>query len=108
MTPPPDNDPWSLTADQRQLLDICEQIRLLPEPIAEDLFVDLATEACDLIEERGKALHGEPRLTIDTLAKYRAGFDKDGHELAAEGIGRIIERYFLEAAAIAARDAPLN
>jgi hypothetical protein len=48
------------------------------------------------------------RLTIDTLAKYRAGFDKDGHELAAEGIGRIIERYFLEAAAIAARDAPLN
>jgi hypothetical protein len=103
-----DNDPRSLSPDQRDLLDILERIALLPEPIQENSFVDLATEACDLIEERGKALRGEPRLTIDTLAKYRAGFEKDGHELAAEGVKRIIERFFLEAAALAARDAPLN
>ena len=103
-----DRDPRSLSGDQRGLLDAFEQIALLPEPIQEHPFVDLADSALTLMEERGKALRGEPHITLDTVARYRAGFLKDGHELAAEGVNRIIERYFLEAATIADKHAPLN
>lgn len=101
-------DPRSLTDDQRELLDALERIALLPEPIQEHPFVDLADNALTLIEERGKALRGEPHITLDTVARYRAGFLKDGHELAAEGVNRILDRYFIEAATIAGQSAPLN
>ncbi len=101
-------DPRSLSPDQRELLDAFEQVALLPEPIQEYPFVDLADQALTLMEDRGKALRDEPRVTLDALARYRAGFLKDGHQLAAEGVNRIIERFFLEVADLAGKQAPLN
>jgi hypothetical protein len=86
-------DPRSLSPDQRELIDACEKVALLPVPLVEDDFQEASEVVCDLLEARGQALRGEARLTPEALLKYELGMRRDGHEVAADGLRRMIAAY---------------
>ncbi len=72
--------------DQRELIEACEAVAMLPQPIQEDAFEPLADRAIDLIEERGQVLRGEDRISLEALMKYEVGLRRDGYAVAADGI----------------------
>ena len=83
-------DPRDLSPDQRELLDACEQVALLPRPLVEADFDDAANVALDLFEQRGLAFRDDDNLTIEPLAKHAAGLRREGHLLAADGVRLMI------------------
>jgi hypothetical protein len=90
MTPSP--DPRNLSPDQRELLDVCEQVALLTPDASQDDVIDAFDAALTLMEARVLEFHGRERLLDDDLFRYRAGFVVDGHHLATEGVQRMIDR----------------
>jgi hypothetical protein len=96
-------DPRDLSVDQRELLDVLEQLSRLPIPISTDDFQPLSDRALDLIEERT----GVSPLTIGILSHYRRKLRDDGHELASAGVALLVLRWFAEVE-IKASTAPLN
>jgi hypothetical protein len=86
-------DPRDLSPDQREFLDAWEQIARLPVPLVENDFEPLADHALDLVEARGEAIRGDDKLTIETLMIHEKGLRHAGHELAADGVQRVIDAY---------------
>jgi len=82
-----------LSPDQRELLDVLEQIEALPSPLVEDDFAPLADRALEILEARGLDLRGAKTIAPHVLMVYEAGFRQDGHEKAADGIKRMIHVY---------------
>jgi hypothetical protein len=85
---------------------VLEQLALLPVPIPEDDLALLGDRACDLMEARGLAIHGE-KPTIETLVRHRRGLLREGHDLAALGMAVLIVRWSAEME-LKASSAPLN
>ena len=86
------NDPRSVSRDQGELLDACERVALLTPDASHDDVIDAFDAALTLMEARVLEFHGRERLLDDDLFRYRAGFFVDGHQLAAEGVQRMIDR----------------
>lgn len=103
MTSPP--DPRDLSPDQRELLDLLEQVAGLPRPIVEDDLVPLIDEILPVLDARGRAFRGEDhQLTIDDLYIHESGLRRDGFELAADGLQILILRWHGEMEVLASRN----
>jgi hypothetical protein len=83
-------DPRDLSPDQRELLDACEQVALLP-PDAPLEALEKVEEAFDAALTLMEADHGG-RLMDKDIIGYRDRFLADGQQVAAEGVQRMLER----------------
>jgi hypothetical protein len=82
-----------LTHDQRRLVELCEAIYLALPIETDEEFEALADPILDELEARGAAIRGEAGFDIETVGKYRAGLERDGFNVAADGLGVLIDRY---------------
>lgn len=65
------NYPRDLTPDQRELLEACEAVALLPRPLVEADFKQASGEALDLLEARSQQIRGDDHISIEALVSTR-------------------------------------
>jgi hypothetical protein len=95
-----DNDPQPLSPDQRDLQDALEQVALLPDGLTDDEIAEPVDRAVTLLENRVQHFHGRELRDSDLLV-YERGFRRDGHDLAADGLVRLLQRLEAEIAHVA-------
>jgi hypothetical protein len=86
-----DNDPQPLSPDQRDLQDALEQVALLPDELTDDQIAEPVDRALTLLGERVQHFHGRELRDTDLLI-YEQGLHRDGYDLAADGVLRLLHR----------------
>jgi len=85
-------DPRSLSRDQRELLDALEQLALLPDITTDEEIQQPVDRALDLLKDRVGRVTGRERLIDNDLLMYEFALRRDGFDLAADGVMRLLQR----------------
>lgn len=78
-------------ADQQALQQALEQVALIPDGLTDQETYEPVDQALTLLEERVQHFHNRGLLDID-LIRYERGLRQDGHDLAADGVLRLLHR----------------